>query len=77
MQTDARVMLLVFSSVTYSGFTIHMDVARTDDTRLGNRAAEMNTSLDVTCLLLSNDTANKTTSSYVCEKLFKTMLKVL
>jgi hypothetical protein len=78
-------MLLVCYNVTvlqcysarvlqFSGFTIHMDISRTDDTRLGNIPAEMNTNLDATCLRLSNDNANKTTSCYVCEKLLKTML---
>jgi len=51
-----------------------MDVPRTDDTRLGNIPAEMNTNIDATCLRLSND-CHKTTSSYVCEMLLKTMLK--
>jgi len=52
-----------------------MNVPWTDDTRLRNIPAEMNTNSDATSLRLSNYTANKTTLSYVCEKLLKTMLK--
>jgi hypothetical protein len=52
-----------------------MDVPIADDTRLGNISAEMTTYLDATYLRLYNDTVNKTTLSYVREKLLKMALK--